>query len=1131
MHGLFEAARQAAAYGTTQLTEEMIGSGNKYHFDVVMSAPVITFPRDGIVPYSGSPGSGSGGGSSSSNPLGVDVIVAQPGELTISNEFTTVREAGRDWDVNHISLALRRIGLKSEFVISEDTSEHGSFGQPGEQVLQMLEDVDYKMDMHMLMQGHIGGCPRPVTELVGMLSPVKLKLTEYQYKMVYDLLMMIVRVFGNDPNVPTPPDPLIGDRLLDLEILRENPATRAAKDTRQALANLRQIDEAQDSALLSEEQRAGQYATIDLFVTLATIQLELFQGSGFDLDSMRKASFTRMDINDLSVKYRAKANGDSKAEMAIVAVRAYDTRPGTDNQFTQIISPTIMSQSGSGRSESEPAAATATPETSPDAQSRGSMHAIAQDSPVEEDSGSPQLVCHVDMRPNQDMVVLLTLDSPRIILVLDHVFMLMGFAASAFPQQPPPPPPSAVQLKDTAQATDARAAETTGGLIYKVDILHPELILLANPSSRASEALILSVNQIILAQEGLFCATMDEIGVSLCTIDRRQETSRNVMDPFTVIATMDSRVTASGGQTSQISDVSVDVGNLLLRLGLNDVLLMLEIFNKAMELMYRDGSGAETGQQPSTPAADAGLRSNSAHPQGRAWDSSETASVASAPSVLRQDGGGSEHSSPDMAAAAAAAAAAGRIIKETMRVTVASLRVVVIRDMFGLPVYACTAREFHVDATDWSLGLQVRSNVQLQASYFNRRNSHWEPVIEPWRFAVNMASEGDVQRVDISAADRLLVNASHALIEETLCVAAQWDDEVAKRAQGGTAAGERMPYVLVNRTGIDCHVWVDVAEGAAARAPRIDTSPVLLRDGESLPWRFEDWRRRREQLEATAHHVGIQFANGQWEWLRRVQVDREGVRYYTLQPAADGIHHRVAVEVRLDAANLVKRVELRSPLVVVNSTRVAMEVAMCDYRGELRTDAAVIAPGAELPLPILFCHQYAVRVRPEGFGYAWSSQYIYWRDFLAQDARTELCCLPGTSSDNAGASYGGGRNTHAGPDVAPDAMPFFVHFNALCDVSNPALYKYPFMRLVMTPPLEIENLLPYALQVCVIDKTVGRKWISGLARGGVAAVHAVQPGHLVLLTMRIPDAGFDQCDGTIIETSDEDEYPVDDTIS
>ncbi|KAJ2349836.1 Vacuolar protein sorting-associated protein 13, partial [Coemansia sp. RSA 2618] len=114
MHGLFEAARQAAAYGTTQLTEEMIGSGNKYHFDVVMSAPVITFPRDGIVPYSGSPGSGSSGGSSS-NPLGVDVIVAQPGELTISNEFTTVREAGRDWDVNHISLALRRIGLKSEF--------------------------------------------------------------------------------------------------------------------------------------------------------------------------------------------------------------------------------------------------------------------------------------------------------------------------------------------------------------------------------------------------------------------------------------------------------------------------------------------------------------------------------------------------------------------------------------------------------------------------------------------------------------------------------------------------------------------------------------------------------------------------------------------------------------------------------------------------------------------------------------------------------------------------------------------------------------------------------------------------------------------------------------------------------
>ncbi|KAJ2551316.1 Vacuolar protein sorting-associated protein 13, partial [Coemansia sp. RSA 1878] len=932
MHGLFEAARQAAAYGTTQLTEEMIGSGNKCHFDVVMSAPVITFPRDGIVPYSSSSDAGN------SNRLGVDVIVAQPGELTISNEFTTVHEVGRDWDVNHISLALQRIGLKSEFVIDEDTSDHGSFGQRGEQVLQMLEDVDYKMDMHVLMQGHIAGCPRPVTELVGMLSPIKMKLTEYQYKMVYDLLMMIVRVFGNDPNVPAPLDPLIGDRLLDLDILRENPATKAATDTRQALANLRQIDDAKNNASLSEEQRAGQYATVDMFVTLSTIQLELFQGSGFDLDSMRKASFTRMDINDLTVKYRAKANGDSKAEIAIVAVRAYDTRPGTDNQFTQIISPTIMSQSRSAstgdRSESAPTATSvaAGSEGSPDTHSHGSMHAIAQDTPVEEDGGSPQLVCHVDMRPNQDMVVLLTLDSPRIILVLDHVFMLMGFATSAFPPQPPQAPPVALQGgaakgKSPASPKSSQMAETTGGLIYKVDILHAEIILLANPSSRASEALILSVNQIILAQEGLFCATMDEIGVSLCTIDRRQETSRNVMDPFTVITTMDSRVTSSGGQTSQVSDVSVDVGNLLLRLGLNDVLLMLEIFNKAMELMYRDSSEG-SAEQSSEPTGGLGLRASSVHPQGRTSDESDVSSAVSAPPALRQEGGqgdrvGSEYSSPDISALAS-----GRIIKETMRATVASLRVVIIRDMFGLPVYACTAREFHVDATDWSLGVRVRSDVQLQASYFNRRNSHWEPVIEPWRFVVNMAYEGDVQRIDISAADRLLVNASHALIEETLGVAAQWDDEVAKRAQGGTASGERMPYVLVNRTGIDCHVWVDVAEGAAAaRAQRIDTSPVLLRDGESLPWRFEDWRRRREQLEATAHHIGIQFANGKWEWLRRVQVDREGVRHYTLQPAADGIHHRVAVEVRLDAVNLVKRVELRSPLVLANNTRVAMEVA------------------------------------------------------------------------------------------------------------------------------------------------------------------------------------------------------------
>ncbi|KAJ2755700.1 Vacuolar protein sorting-associated protein 13, partial [Coemansia nantahalensis] len=116
--------------------------------------------------------------------------------------------------------------------------------------------------------------------------------------------------------------------------------------------------------------------------------------------------------------------------------------------------------------------------------------------------------------------------------------------------------------------------------------------------------------------------------------------------------------------------------------------------------------------------------------------------------------------------------------------------------------------------------------------------------------------------------------------------------------------------------------------------------------------------------------------------------------------------------------------------------------------------------------------------------------------------------------------------------AAPGAAGVFhVHFNALSDARSPALYKYPFMRLVMAPPLEIENLLPYPVHACVIDRSAGRKWVGTVARGGVAPVHAVQPGHLVLLTLRIPDAGFETCEGAIIETSDEDEFPVDEAVA
>ncbi|KAJ2326017.1 Vacuolar protein sorting-associated protein 13, partial [Coemansia sp. RSA 2681] len=420
MHGVFEAAR--AAYNSTTTTAMAKQEQQKWHFDVCMSAPVITFPRDGYVPYAS-----HGGGS-------VDVLVAQPGELTVSNEFTTVREAGRDWDVNHVSLALRRIGMKTVFFVDAMASEHGAFGQSEEQVLLMLEDVDYHMDMHLLMGGHIDGCPRPVTELIGALSPIKMKLSEYQYKMVYDLLAVIGRVFGTTDSLAAPDieDPLISDdnRLLDRSVLSSPPLP---------------LPEAQSgSAPPAGTEDSAQYATIDLYVTLTTIQLELFAGSGFVVDSsVQRNSFARMDINGLSVKYRAKANGDSKAELAIAAVRAYDTRPETENQFTQIISPTTTAP------QAEAAAAASAAAVTP------AMHAMAQDAPVDEDAlSSPQVICHVDMRPQQDMVVLVTLDSPRIILVLDHVFLLVNFAMSVFPQQTD----NTAQVQSTARNHAAAAA-------------------------------------------------------------------------------------------------------------------------------------------------------------------------------------------------------------------------------------------------------------------------------------------------------------------------------------------------------------------------------------------------------------------------------------------------------------------------------------------------------------------------------------------------------------------------------------------------------------------------------------------------------------------------------------------------
>jgi vacuolar protein sorting-associated protein 13A/C len=72
-------------------------------------------------------------------------------------------------------------------------------------------------------------------------------------------------------------------------------------------------------------------------------------------------------------------------------------------------------------------------------------------------------------------------------------------------------------------------------------------------------------------------------------------------------------------------------------------------------------------------------------------------------------------------------------------------------------------------------------------------------------------------------------------------------DRVLRKARGGDA-----PYRIRNRTGGSVHVWSDLDGLASKNAPA-----VKIADGETIDWRFDDWKTMREVCLALSAYPGL----------------------------------------------------------------------------------------------------------------------------------------------------------------------------------------------------------------------------------------------------------------------------------
>lgn len=80
------------------------------------------------------------------------------------------------------------------------------------------------------------------------------------------------------------------------------------------------------------------------------------------------------------------------------------------------------------------------------------------------------------------------------------------------------------------------------------------------------------------------------------------------------------------------------------------------------------------------------------------------------------------------------------------------------------------------------------------------------------------------------------------------------------------------------------------------------------------------------------------------------------------------------------------------------------------------------------------------------------------------------------------------------------------------------------MKIKLSAPVTLENLLPYDFKYRIYDKATKKDWTNFLRKGGVSPVHVVELSHLLLLSIDMQDTVFKASDFSIINPGNNEEF-------
>ncbi|KAK4893967.1 Vacuolar protein sorting-associated protein 13 [Elasticomyces elasticus] len=1029
MQAIFNAARQAAASQASNIQQ----SASKMHFDVVIKTPIVAFPRMVIT----------------DNPQR-DVMTAYLGEIYANNTFVPLEEGKKDSPTaNKLSAGIRNVRLVSTFHYAEDKSEE----------LEMLDKVG--LDFNITQIDHVVGQERPDTEIEGSMSNLNLRITEQQMKFAMELSRNIPKAFA-----------LESDDLLEEEVEKDlpdevvEPAKQAgAVDAKEEADKGEVAKPSHQGPELGHEE--GTWTKMDLVFKVGAIGLELVASGSLTepIGDLEAASLSKFSLNETSVKLKMLSDGGMESELLVQSFTITDTRTKEKNKFRKIMS-------------------------------------------LINTEVKQQFMASVSISGGEEknLIALLTVDSPRVILALDYLFAVLNFVNKGLEQDEPlvvedetdaetqATDDDAVsvdtqELVSRSQATDEKEPAAPGmSISYRVEVVDAQVVLLANPSISNSEAIVLGTKQVLISQQHAMTLQVEKVGMFLCRMDQFDTSQLRILDDFSIQTSLDMR---SQAKDSSLTSIHVDIQPLVLRLSLRDILLAMQIFQRASSMQ----SGGDKKLADEGPTKLNQIKADQPKPKTPAKSKKVAASTAPQAKTI------STRKSVSQSQSESAPQGSSVLKREEMKIQMDGIRVVLIGDLHELPIMDWSVAKFGVDVRDWTGNMTADTSLDTYFNVYNFSKSAWEPLIEPWTLGFHMAKENDKMAVEVFSRKMLELTVTSATIA-LASKSAQFlssDEDVLSKPRGNDA-----PYRIRNYTGFEVDVW------SGGESTDDEGEAAKLQDGEEKPWRFEDASTTRATLSPEGQNgvIGVRLQGSGFDSIDRIPVNREGEDLYNLKPRKDKVQHRMLVEVKLGADN-VKYITLRSPLLVENHTQIPLEVGVYSPEEGHLLKIEKIAPGEARPAPVGAAFMHSLVVRPgEGFGYTWSNERLFWKDLLKKPIRTLSCA---------------GEQDSSSP-------PFYFQMQATYDKNNPLTSVYPYMRIRLSAPVEVQNLLPYDFKYRIYDKNTKKDWTNFLRKGGVSPVHVVELSHLLLMSVDMQDTPFRASEFAIINSNNENDFRREKTL-